>query len=104
MVCSEAHSVPLLVGFSPSLQRAAHAQVTTSLDLHRTSARNIHLSVCSEKEWTEANTLHFIELYRSKETLWNAKHPRHFNKILRNDAWEELASELNKTAEEARKK
>jgi hypothetical protein len=36
--------------------------------------------------------------------LWNAKHPRHFNKILRNDAWEELASELNTTAEECRKK
>jgi hypothetical protein len=33
--------------------------------------------------------------------LWNAKHPRHFNKILRNDAWEELAFELNTTAEES---
>jgi hypothetical protein len=55
-------------------------------------------------EWTKANTLHFTELYRSKEMLWNAKHPRHFNKILRNDAWEELASKLNKTAEEFRKK
>jgi hypothetical protein len=104
MIRSEARSVLLLVGFSPSLQRAARAQVTTSLDVHRTSGRNIHLSVCSEMEWTKANTLHFIELYRSKEMLWNAKHPRHFNNILRNDAWEELASELNTTEEECRKK
>jgi hypothetical protein len=94
MIRSEARSVPLLVGLSPSLQRAARAQVT-SLDLHRTSARNIHLSVCSEMEWTEANTLHFTELYRSKDMLWNAKHPKYFNTILRNDAWEELGSELN---------
>jgi hypothetical protein len=54
MIRSGARSVPLLVGFSPSLQRAARAQVTKSLDLHRTSARNIHLSVHSEMEWTAA--------------------------------------------------
>lgn len=55
-------------------------------------------------EWTREKTLYFIDMYRKKDVLWDPKHPRYFNKICKNDAWEELASELQTTADECRKK
>lgn len=55
-------------------------------------------------EWTQENTLHFIELYRRKEVLWNPGHPRYYNKISKNDAWNELGAEMNTTGDECKKK
>jgi hypothetical protein len=40
-----------------------------------------------EMEWTQENVIEFIELYKRKEIIWN---PMHFNKIEKQDAWEEL--------------
>lgn len=46
-------------------------------------------------DWTNENVLKLIEIYRSKEIIWNPTNKNHFNKILKNDAWNEIASELS---------
>ncbi|XP_025196112.1 uncharacterized protein LOC112595201 [Melanaphis sacchari] len=46
-------------------------------------------------DWTNENVLKLIEVYRSKEIIWNPMNKNHFNKILKNDAWNEIASELS---------
>jgi hypothetical protein len=32
-------------------------------------------------EWTQENVIDFIEIYRTKEIIWDPKHPMNFNKI-----------------------
>jgi len=48
----------------------------------------------SEMDWTQENVIEFIELYKRKEIIWDPKHPMHFNKIKKQDAWEELGKEM----------
>lgn len=55
-------------------------------------------------EWTEERTLQFIEVYRSKVILWDTKHPSYYNKIKKNDAWDELAENFKTTADECKRK
>lgn len=55
-------------------------------------------------EWSEQNTITFIEMYQKKPILWYAKHPHYYNKIKRNDAWEEIGKEIGFSADECRKK
>ncbi|KAF0748608.1 MADF domain-containing protein [Aphis craccivora] len=55
-------------------------------------------------DWNEQNTITFIEMYEQKPILWCAKHPQYYNKIKRNDAWEEIAKEIGFSADECRKK
>jgi hypothetical protein len=43
-----------------------------------------------EMEWTQENVIELIEIYKRKEITWDPKHPMHFNKIKKKDAWEEL--------------
>jgi hypothetical protein len=51
-------------------------------------------------EWTQENVIEFIELYKRKEIIWDPKQPMHFNKIKKQDAWEELGKEMNRTVDE----
>jgi hypothetical protein len=44
-------------------------------------------------EWTPENVIELIELYKTKEIIWD---PMHFNKIKKQDAWEELGKEMNR--------
>lgn len=44
-------------------------------------------------EWTEESITDFINSYRNKEILWDTKNPKYYNKIKKNDAWEQLAEE-----------
>lgn len=55
-------------------------------------------------EWSEEKTLLLIELYRAAELLWDAKHALHFNKLKKHDAWEQIASAMETTAEECKRK
>jgi hypothetical protein len=55
-------------------------------------------------EWTQENVTEFIELYKRKEIIWDPKHPVHFNKIKKQDAWEELGKEMNRSVDECKKK
>jgi 5'(3')-deoxyribonucleotidase len=50
-------------------------------------------------EWTEGSGIEFIEIYKRKEIIWDPKHPKHFNRIRKQDAWEELRKEINRTVE-----
>ena len=50
-----------------------------------------------EIEWTQENAIELIELYKRKEITWD---PMHFNKIRKQDAWEELRIEINRPVDE----
>ena len=53
-----------------------------------------------EMEWTQESVIEFSELYKRKEIIWDPKHPMHFNKIRKQDAWEELEKETNRPVDE----
>jgi hypothetical protein len=43
-------------------------------------------------QWTHKSVIEFIEIYKRKEIIWDPKHPMHFNKIKKQDAWQELGN------------
>jgi hypothetical protein len=55
-------------------------------------------------EWTQESVIELIELYTRKEIMWDPKHPMHFNKIRKQDMWEELGKEMNRCIDECEKK
>lgn len=55
----------------------------------------IHFDFVMMADWTNENVLRLIEIYRSKEIIWNPAIKNHFNKTLKNDVWKEIASELS---------
>jgi len=55
-------------------------------------------------EWSQKDTLKFIEVYKKRPLLWSLKHKFHYHKIKRNDAWIDLAAEINKSPEECKQK
>lgn len=56
------------------------------------------------ESWNEEETLELIEKYREKALLWDAQNKHHFNKTLRNDAWSDIATQLDKSVESCKKK
>jgi hypothetical protein len=43
---------------------------------------SVSQSVCgATMEWTEENTLGFIELYEKMSVLWDPNHPKYYNKL-----------------------
>ena len=57
-----------------------------------------------EMEWTQESAIELIEIYKRKEIIWSPKHPMHFNKITKQDAWEELGKKMNRPVDEYNKK
>jgi len=55
-------------------------------------------------EWTQESVIELIELYKTKEIIWDPKHPMHFNKISKQDAWEELGKEMNRPIDKCKNK
>ena len=55
-------------------------------------------------DWSEEEVLQFINYYEETSVLWYAKHPCHFNKIPRNDAWIEIAQKTGKSVGECKRK
>jgi len=55
-------------------------------------------------ERTEGSVIELIELYKRKEIMLDSKHPMHFNKIIKQGAWEELGKEMNSSVDECKKK
>jgi len=55
-------------------------------------------------EWTQETAIELFELYKRKEIIWDPKHPMHFNKIRKQDAWEELGKEMNIPIDKCHKK
>jgi len=54
-------------------------------------------------EWNQESAIESMELYKRKEIIWDPKHPMHFNKIRKQDAWEELGKEMNRLVDECKK-
>lgn len=61
-------------------------------------------------EWSKDMTLKFIELYENNNIIWDPRNKNHFNKLLKNDAWNKIAIDLSThssyeiSADECRKK
>ncbi|KAJ8955053.1 hypothetical protein NQ314_006931 [Rhamnusium bicolor] len=53
--------------------------------------------------WIQDLILEFIELCRAKEILWDTTNSRYYNNIKKNNAWDEIASELGIPSEECKK-
>ncbi|KAK1137120.1 hypothetical protein K0M31_001646 [Melipona bicolor] len=55
-------------------------------------------------EFSKKDTLKFIELYCKKSLLWDLKNPNHYNKIRKEDAWQEIAQEMKRSVHQCKKK
>jgi len=55
-------------------------------------------------EWNNERVLDLIEAYKNKPVLWYPKDPKYYNKFAKADAWEELATQMNSTSDECKKK
>ena len=56
-----------------------------------------------EMEWTQESAVGLIELYKRKEIIRGPKYPMHCNKIRKQDAWEELGKEMDRTVDGCKK-
>lgn len=61
-------------------------------------------SVKDTLKWTNEITLKFIELYQNKPMLWDPKNQNYYNKFMKHDAWEELASEMKISLDDCKQK
>lgn len=66
--------------------------------------KKVNLHQNGKMEWTETNTIQLIELYQLKRMLWDAKHPQHFHKLVKYDAWEEIGRVVGFSGQECKKK
>jgi hypothetical protein len=55
-------------------------------------------------QWDREKTLLFIDKYRENQILWDPRHEEHYNKLQKNDAWVELANEMEIDTEECKRK
>nr|XP_034192516.1 uncharacterized protein LOC117609875 [Osmia lignaria] len=55
-------------------------------------------------DFSKAEILTLIEVYRSKSVLWDPKNCDYFNKLKKEDAWEELSAEIEKPKAICKKK
>ncbi|RXG68728.1 hypothetical protein Avbf_01717 [Armadillidium vulgare] len=55
-------------------------------------------------QWSQEDSIELIEEYKKFEILWDPKHNLHYNKIKRQEAWEQVAGTINRSAEECKKK
>jgi hypothetical protein len=55
-------------------------------------------------EWSKQDVIKLIDQYRTRNVIWGPKNTDHFNKIKKQDAWEEIAKEMNRSADDCKKK
>ena len=55
-------------------------------------------------EWDQDICVQLINEYKNKEVLWNPRDPAYYNKVKKDDAWEELSEKFEKNCEELKKK
>jgi hypothetical protein len=53
-------------------------------------------------EWTQERAEQFTGGYKGKEIIWGQKHRLHFNKMKKQDAWEEPTKEMNRLVSESK--
>lgn len=55
-------------------------------------------------EWTDDAVIHFVQLYRNKDILWDSKHPLYKVSNKKHEAWTEIAAEMAVDVAELKKK
>jgi hypothetical protein len=55
-------------------------------------------------EWSKEDVIKLIDQYRTRNVIWDPKNTDHFNKIKKQDAWEEIAKEMNRSVDDCKKK
>jgi hypothetical protein len=55
-------------------------------------------------EWSKELVIQLIDEYKKRDVIWNPKNTEHFNKIKKQDAWEEIGNELNRSVEDCKRK
>ncbi|CAH2012935.1 unnamed protein product [Acanthoscelides obtectus] len=55
-------------------------------------------------EWANEKALQLIDEYEKYPILWNAKHPEHYSRNKKADAWERIAYNLKVEEHEAKQK
>ncbi|PZC80783.1 hypothetical protein B5X24_HaOG214007 [Helicoverpa armigera] len=89
-------SVPSAVGFLPRIHQSRRAR-----QLRRT--RCTFLCLCAPIIDNQS-CRKLIQLYGTKELLWNSKSSSYHNKSLREDAWREISSEMGVPVPELKRK
>ncbi|PNF39635.1 hypothetical protein B7P43_G05676 [Cryptotermes secundus] len=55
-------------------------------------------------EWSKESIIYLIDEYKKRDVIWNTRNTEHYNKIKKQDAWEEIGKELNRSVEECKRK
>lgn len=55
-------------------------------------------------EWSQEEVTEFINFYKQKSILWNPMNPHHFNRLEKNEAWEEIARDTGRSVEHCKRK
>lgn len=55
-------------------------------------------------EWNNEKCLQLIDEYEKHPILWEAKHPQHFSRNMKSDAWQSIANNLKIQEHEAKQK
>jgi hypothetical protein len=48
-------------------------------------------------EWSKECSINLIDEYKKRDVIWNPQNTEHFSKIRKQDAWEQIGKELNKS-------
>ena len=62
------------------------------------------MRVVLQMDWDSEKCLKLIGLYKKKAELWQPDHKYHYNKLKKNDAWEEIASKMGIPSEQLKGK
>ncbi|XP_063223261.1 uncharacterized protein LOC134531480 [Bacillus rossius redtenbacheri] len=55
-------------------------------------------------EWSKEDQIKLIDLYKQQTVIWDPNNVNHFNKIRKQDAWEEIGAEMDRDVDECKKK
>lgn len=55
-------------------------------------------------KWSPKKVVEFINIYKEKSVLWNPRDPNYFNRLKKNDAWEEIARDTGRSVEHCKRK
>lgn len=55
-------------------------------------------------DWTSKLTFQLINNYKENANLWDTTDPNYYNKLAKQEAWISIATHLNTTTEECKKK
>jgi hypothetical protein len=54
-------------------------------------------------EWSKECIIQLIDESKKRDVIWNPKDTKHFNKMKKQDAWEEIGKERNRSVEDCKR-